>query len=232
MSYCLLQQTKGLSFLYQKWFRRVTWTPMTNKKVLILYAHPSQHRSEVNAPLFDAAQQIDGVTCVDLYAEYPHFNINIDSEQQRLREHDVVIFQFPLYWYSTPAILKEWQDLVLEYGFAYGSEGTELQGKTLLCVLSAGGKEEAYKAQGYNHFTIRELLAPIEQMSALTGMHYIAPLALFGSRTAIEENRIAQHIERYKTLLNALVKDTLDLKAAASLIKLNSALPQLIKEAS
>lgn len=102
----------------------------------------------------------------------------------------------------------------------------------MLCVLSAGGKEEAYKAEGYNHFTIRELLAPIEQMSALTGMNYIAPLALFGSRTAQEEDRIPQHVERYKTLLNALVNDTLDLEAAASLIKLNSALPQLIKEAS
>ncbi|MCV5371612.1 NAD(P)H-dependent oxidoreductase, partial [Escherichia coli] len=95
---------------------------MTNKKVLILFAHPSQHRSEVNTPLFKEAQKIEGVTCVDLYGEYPRFNINIDREQQRLREHDVVIFQFPLYWYSTPAILKEWQDLVLEYGFAYGTE--------------------------------------------------------------------------------------------------------------
>ncbi|ELB2159366.1 NAD(P)H-dependent oxidoreductase [Vibrio parahaemolyticus] len=205
---------------------------MTNKKVLILFAHPSQHRSEVNTPLFKEAQKIEGVTCVDLYGEYPRFNINIDREQQRLREHDVVIFQFPLYWYSTPAILKEWQDLVLEYGFAYGTEGTELQGKTMLCVLSASGKEEAYKAEGYNHFTIRELLSPIEQMSALTGMHYIAPLALFGSRTAAEEGRIPRHIERYKKLLTALVEDRLDVEAAASLIKLNSALPELIKEAS
>ncbi|WP_322804863.1 NAD(P)H-dependent oxidoreductase [Vibrio alfacsensis] len=205
---------------------------MINKKVLILFAHPSQHRSEVNTPLFKAAQAIEGVTCVDLYAEYPNFSINIDQEQQRLRDHDVIIFQFPLYWYSTPAILKEWQDLVLEYGFAYGSDGTELHGKTLLCVLSAGGKEEAYKAEGYNHFTIRELLAPIEQMSALTGMHYIAPFALFGSRTALEEDRISHHIERYKNLLTALVEDKLDLEAAASLIKLNSALPQLIKDAS
>lgn len=205
---------------------------MLNKKVLILFAHPSQHRSEVNAPLFKAAQEIEGVTCVDLYGEYPHFNINIDREQQRLRDHDVVIFQFPLYWYSTPAILKEWQDLVLEYGFAYGSEGTALHGKTMLCVLSAGGKEEAYKAEGYNHFTIRELLAPIEQMSSLTGMNYIAPLALFGSRTALEEGRIPHHLERYRTLLTALVEDKLNIEAAASLIKLNSALPELIKEAS
>ena len=205
---------------------------MANKKVLILFAHPSQHRSEVNTPLFKEAQKIEGVTCVDLYGEYPRFDINIDREQQRLREHDVVIFQFPLYWYSTPAILKEWQDLVLEYGFAYGTDGTALQGKTMLCVLSAGGKEEAYKAEGYNHFTIRQLLAPIEQMSALTGMNYIAPLAMFGARTADEEGRIPRHVELYKSLLTALVEDRLDVEAAASLIKLNSALPELIKEAS
>lgn len=205
---------------------------MINKKVLILFAHPSQHRSEVNAPLFKEAQNIKGVTCVDLYGEYPRFNINIDREQQRLREHDVVIFQFPLYWYSTPSILKEWQDLVLEYGFAYGTDGTELQGKTMLCILSAGGKEEAYKAEGYNHFTIRQLLAPIEQMSALTGMNYVAPFAMFGSRTAAEEGRIPRHIERYRKLLTALVEDRLDIDAASSLIKLNSALPDIIKEAS
>ncbi|EIW4961271.1 NAD(P)H-dependent oxidoreductase, partial [Vibrio parahaemolyticus] len=54
---------------------------MTNKKVLILFAHPSQHRSEVNTPLFKEAQKIEGVTCVDLYGEYPRFNINIDREQ-------------------------------------------------------------------------------------------------------------------------------------------------------
>lgn len=145
------------------------------KKVLVLYAHPSQHRSEVNAPLFNAAQAIEGVTCVDLYAEYSQFDINIDKEQARLLEHDVIVFQFPLYWYSTPALLKEWQDLVLEYGFAYGTDGIALKDKLMLCVVSAGGKEEAYKAEGYNHFTIRQLLAPIEQMAALTNMHYLPP---------------------------------------------------------
>ncbi len=69
---------------------------MSKNKVLVIYAHPSQHRSEVNAPLFAAAQAVDGVTCVDLYAEYPQFDINIDKEQARLLEHDVIVFQFPL----------------------------------------------------------------------------------------------------------------------------------------
>lgn len=79
---------------------------MSKNRVLVLFAHPSQHRSEANKPLFEQAKRIDGVTCVDLYAEYPTFKINIDREQKRLLDHDIIIFQFPLYWYSTPAILK------------------------------------------------------------------------------------------------------------------------------
>ncbi|HFQ5283529.1 TPA: NAD(P)H-dependent oxidoreductase [Vibrio vulnificus] len=204
---------------------------MSKNKVLVIYAHPSQHRSEVNAPLFAAAQAVDGVTCVDLYAEYPQFDINIDKEQARLLEHDVIVFQFPLYWYSTPALLKEWQDLVLEYGFAYGTDGTALKDKLMLCVVSAGGKEEAYNAEGYNHFTIRQLLAPIEQMAALTSMHYLPPFAIFGARTALEENRIDQHVERYVTLLQALVEDRVNIHAANHLNKITHALPQIIKEA-
>lgn len=201
---------------------------MTNKKVLILFAHPSQHRSEVNTPIFDAAKNIEGVTTVDLYHEYPTFNINIDKEQRRLLEHDVIIFQFPLYWYSTPAILKEWQDLVLEYGFAYGAEGKALKGKTLFCSLTAGGKADAYQTDGYNHFTIRELLYPIEQMSAMTRMTYLAPLALFGARTAAEESRLDQHINQWTQLLTALVNDKVDMEKASQVEKLNHHLNDII----
>lgn len=134
------------------------------------------------------------VTAVDLYAEYPSFRIDIDLEQQRLRDHDVICFMFPLYWYSTPAILKEWQDLVLEYGFAYGADGRELTGKKFICVLSAGGAESAYQASGLNRFTLPELLQPLEQTANLTGMTYLPPYALFGARTAKEDGKLSDHV--------------------------------------
>nr|WP_086937337.1 NAD(P)H-dependent oxidoreductase [Thaumasiovibrio occultus] len=207
---------------------------MTNeiRKVLVLFAHPSQRRSEINLPLFQASQQTQGVTCVDLYQEYPTYRINIDREQNRLREHDVIVFMFPLYWYSTPAILKEWQDLVLEYGFAYGSQGTELFGKTFLCALTAGGKESAYREEGHNHFTIRQLLQPLEQMANLTGMQYIAPFALFGARTAAEEGRTQRHVEQWRKLLEALVAGRVDLNAAARCDMLNDDTERYIVGAS
>lgn len=201
------------------------------KKVLILFAHPSPNRSEINVPLFHSSGGHDGVTLVDLYAEYPTFRINIDLEQQRLREHDVIVFMFPMYWYSTPAILKEWQDLVLEYGFAYGTDGTALHGKTFLCALTAGGAESAYRADGYNHFSVRELLHPLEQTAALTGMRYLAPFALFGARTAAEERRIGQHLDDWQNVLLALRDDRLDLIAAGSASRLNDDLSAVIREA-
>ena len=199
----------------------------SSTRVLVLFAHPSQDRSEVNMALRQATEGRDQVTLVDLYGEYPDYRIDIDREQQRLRDHDVVVFMFPLYWYSTPSILKEWQDLVLEYGFAYGSEGTALHGTTFLCVLSAGGAAQAYRAEGFNHFTIRELLQPLEQTARLTGMHYLPPLALFGSRTAVEEQRLAAHVADWTTLLDALLKGHIDRAGLAELVTLNESLPTL-----
>ncbi|MBW8184309.1 NAD(P)H-dependent oxidoreductase [Shewanella nanhaiensis] len=203
--------------------------PEEKKKILVLFAHPAQERSEINKPLFTECQQHGDVTCIDLYHEYPTFHIDIDKEQQRLVDHDVVIFMFPLYWYSTPAILKQWQDLVLEYGFAYGTNGTALKGKTFLCAISAGGSEDAYQEAGYNHFSIRELLQPLEQTASLTGMEYLAPFVLFGSRSAVEENRVHEHINQMHQLLNALANNKLDLAQAKSLPLLNKNLATLIQ---
>ncbi len=120
-------------------------------KLILYYAHPGQRFSNVNKAMWAAAQSVEGITRVDLYAEYPRFDINVDREQSRLLDHEVIVFQFPLFWYSTPSLVKEWQDLVLEHGFAYGTGGTELAGKTLMLAITAAGPEDAYTPKGYQH---------------------------------------------------------------------------------
>lgn len=200
---------------------------MKNNKILLLFAHPSKHRSDVNSPMFDAAKTLDFVTAIDLYAEYPRYDIDIDKEQKRLNEHDMIIFQFPFYWYSTPSILKEWQDLVLEYGYAYGKDGTALQGKTFLCALSAGGTEQAYRANGHNHFTVRELLQPLEQTAMLTGMHYLPPFTLFSSRSVIEKKALEIHLQQWRQLLNTLNKEGIPAQTVQSLITINEHLSKV-----
>ena len=202
------------------------------RKILVLFAHPSLHRSEINGPMARAAAAVEGVTLVDLYAEYPDFRIDVEREQRRLLEHDVVVFLHPLYWYSTPAILKEWQDLVLEHGFAYGSGGNKLHGKVFLDALTAGGLEDAYRDKGYNHYTIGELLQPLEQTASLCGMRWLPPFALFGARLAVEEGRVEQHLADWVRTLEALRDGRLDLARARDFGKLNDCLDTVIREAS
>ena len=85
------------------------------RKVLINFAHPARKRSKINSALRAALEGLDDVTINDLYANYPDFLIDVEREQSLCEDHDVIIFQHPFYWYSTPAIMKEWLDLVLQH---------------------------------------------------------------------------------------------------------------------
>lgn len=104
--------------------------------------------------MVDAIADLDGVELRDLYEEYPDFNIDVTEEQNWLDAHDIIVFQHPLYWYSCPALLKEWMDLVLEFNYALGPEGIALHGKKLLTVITTGGSTETYTRKGVNRSTI------------------------------------------------------------------------------
>ncbi|WP_315983290.1 NAD(P)H-dependent oxidoreductase [Aliamphritea spongicola] len=103
---------------------------------------------------------------------YPDYRIDVAAEQQALLEAEVIILQFPFYWYSVPALLKKWLDDVLAYDFAYGANGDKLKGKDLVLSFTIGGPEEAYDPQGYNHFPIAELIKPLQQTAYLAGMNF------------------------------------------------------------
>lgn len=184
--------------------------------VLLYYAHPGHQRSRVNQALIERAKTIDGINVHDLYALYPRFDINIDAEQERLRQNDVIVFQFPLFWYSTPSIIKEWCDLVLEYGFAYGEGGEALRGKSMLLCVSAAGQQQAYSPSGYQQYPLRVFLTPLERTATLCNMKFLPPYVLFGSLQAREDGRIDQHVEGYARLLRALQADKLDVNAVQS----------------
>ena len=183
-------------------------------RLIVYYAHPGQRFSRANRAMKKAAQGVENITLVDLYQEYPRHDIDVDREQQRLIDHDVILFQFPLFWYSTPSILKEWQDLVLQHGFAYGHEGDHLAGKTMMLAITAGGSDEAYTQKGYQHYPLRTFLVPLEQTARLCKMSFTAPYVLYSALTAEEESEIARHTDGYVNLLTAIRDDKYDFSAA------------------
>lgn len=183
--------------------------------LLVYYAHPGHRHSHANKAMLAEANGIDGINIVDLYAEYPRFEIDVEREQRRLVDHSVVLFQFPMFWYSTPSILKEWQDLVLEYGFAYGSDGDSLKGKRMMLAITAAGPDEAYTPQGYQHYPIRTFLTPLEQTARLCKMAFSPPYVLFSSLHAPADGRLEQHLIGYRNLLEAVRDDRYDFAAVA-----------------
>jgi glutathione-regulated potassium-efflux system ancillary protein KefG len=198
------------------------------RRILILFAHPVLERSRVNRRLLAAAREISGVTIHDLYEVYPTLDIDAKREQKLLIDHDVIVFQHPFYWYSTPAILKEWQDLVLEHGWAYGHGGTALRGKITLNAMTTGGPESAYHHGGYNRFTIRELLAPWDQTAHLCGMRFLAPFTVHAALKVAGDADCKAQCAEYRVLIEALRDERLDLDRAAAAENLLVALPQLI----
>ncbi len=172
-------------------------------RILVLFAHPARRRSRVNAAMAEAAARVPGVTVHDLYETYPNLVLDIDHEQDRLRRHDAIVFQHPIYWYSCPAILKEWQDLVLEHGFAYGRGGTALAGKALLSAVTTGGGPEAYGPEGMHGHPLADFLRPFEATARLCGMRWLEPFIVHDAHL-VEPPDIARLAAAYAARLAAL----------------------------
>ena len=185
-------------------------------KLLVYYAHPGHKYSRVNKAMAHTAAEHPSLTFCDLYAEYPRFIINIDIEQERLLNHDVIIFQHPLFWYSTPSLVKEWTDLVLEHGFAFGAGGNKLTNKIMMNAITAAGPQNAYTEEGYQHYPLRTFLTPMEQTARLCHMNYAAPYVLYSALTVGEDTEIPKHVKGYKSMLDAICNDTFDFERAFS----------------
>ena len=200
---------------------------MPAARILVLFAHPAFERSRVHRVLAKAVRDLPGVTFHDLYDAYPDFDVDVAREQALLEAHDAVVLQHPFYWYSTPALVKQWIDLVLEYGWAYGDRGTALRGKRLLSAISAGGHEASYGRSGSNHFTVSELLAPLVQTARLCGFEVLPPFVLYGTHD-LDAAAIARAAGEYGRLLAALRDGRVDLEAARALPRINLDLGALL----
>jgi glutathione-regulated potassium-efflux system ancillary protein KefG len=183
--------------------RRPGYGSAAMPRVLILLVHPALHRSRANAALAAAVRGLPGVELRDLYAAYPRHLVDVAREQALLREHDAVVWQHPFQWYSAPSLLKEWQDVVLAQGFAYGPGGTALHGKRLLSAVTTGGPASAYRPGGHNRYAMRELLAPFDQTAHLCGMAYLEPFVVHGVGQ-MSDAELGDAARRYRERVEAL----------------------------
>ncbi|WP_345270855.1 glutathione-regulated potassium-efflux system oxidoreductase KefF [Nibrella viscosa] len=193
-------------------------------RLLIQFAHPALEKSRVHRRLLTMTRSLDFVTINDLYENYPDFDIDVEREQRLLLEHEYIILQHPFYWYSSPAIVKQWEDLVLEHGWAYGREGVALAGKKMMNVITTGGRQEVYQENGFNRFTVRQFLAPFDQTANLCKMTYLPPFVIHGTHRMTEDD-IRNYVKRYQQFLELLAAGQLDLDAVKNIENLNDLIP-------
>jgi len=172
-------------------------------KIVILIFHPVLHKSRVNNVLLKAVKGLKGVNLRYMYDLYPDYQIDIKKEQEVLLQHDIIVWQHPFYWYSAPSLLKEWIDLVLEHGFAYGKAGRALEGKTVMTAISTGGRRDIYGSDEGVKFSIRDFLAPFEQTVRLCRMRYLPPFVTHGTHL-LNSEQIELAAEKYKRIITGL----------------------------
>jgi glutathione-regulated potassium-efflux system ancillary protein KefG len=172
-------------------------------KILVLIAHPRYENSLVNHSLIEGIKNLPFVTIQDLYEEYPDFDIDIHKEQQLLLEHDIIVWQHPIYWYNCPPLMKQWMDLVLAYGWAYGKNGEQLKGKIIFNCVSAGGSKQVYHHEGRNRFTLNEFLYSFNQTAKLCHMQYLPPFVVHQANIA-SEGICLSFANEYRTMLTNL----------------------------
>ncbi len=141
------------------------------KNVVIVCGHPNLKNSVANKTILDEiAAQCPQAEIRKLDELYPDYQFDVKAEQAALEKADVIIFQYPMNWYGVPGLLKLYIDKVMEHGWAYGSQGTALTGKTFLISLTTGVPEAGFSAKGFVGHTVEELTFPVAKFAEMAKM--------------------------------------------------------------
>lgn len=147
--------------------------------VLIVAGHPRINDDSVaNKTILEELERLlPGAEIDRLGVLYPDYVINVDAEQAKLAAADVIVLQYPLWWYGFPSLLAKWMEDVFVRGFSHGSTGIALRGKKLVVSLTAGAPKAYYSADSVD---INALLTPVAATCTLTGLECVGSLCLFG----------------------------------------------------
>lgn len=177
--------------------------------ILLLYAHPYPQHSRAGKALLDAVRDLPDVEVRSLYDLYPDFDIDVGAEQEALTRAALVVWLHPLYWYSVPAMLKHWFDVVLLRGWAYGKDGTALRGKRCLWVPTTGGDDGDYAPSGMHQHTFDKFIPAIEETARFCGMRWEPPLIVHGAHK-ITDAELAAAAQRLRARLQGFRREIED----------------------
>lgn len=156
------------------------------KKTLIIMAHSNPNDSKINKRIKHTLENEEDIIYKDIKSLYQDYNFDVKKEQEALMNAQKIIFQFPLYWWTAPAILKQWMDDIYTYGFAYKYDdkgawkALKLQNKEFQMIVTIGGSEEDYKNMNVK---VKDCLSSYSITASALGMKELDPYLLYGVDT-------------------------------------------------
>ncbi|WP_326732530.1 NAD(P)H-dependent oxidoreductase [Streptomyces phaeochromogenes] len=171
--------------------------------VLLVVGHPDLSQSKANAALVDAVRELAHVTVHDLYSAYPDFQIDVAAEQTLLAEHDVIVFQHPVFWYNTTPLFKQWQDKVFTLGWAFTMDGSasQLAGKKAVVAITTGVPADHYTPEGANQAAIETLLSSWLATLRLFQFDIQPMVKLYDTAFGLSDEDLATAAKQYNELL-------------------------------
>lgn len=174
------------------------------KKILVVSGHPDLNDSFANKTILAELNKLmPEAEFVYLDSLYPDFKIDAAAEQARLLKADVIVFQYPLFWYSMPSLLHRWVEQTFTHGFSHGSTGDKLKGKQLVLSFTSGAPEEMYRHGGPQNYEIEEFLPPLRQMANLCGLRWEGYVYSGGLSYASRHDAVALEQMRAKSVRHA-----------------------------
>lgn len=168
-------------------------------KVVILLAHPDFSESQANKNLLEAVYNPADVELYNLYGEKEY---TVEDWAKLMSKASFIVFQFPFYWMSAPAKLKQWQDDVLNTL----AKTPAVSGKPFLVVTTTGWSQEAYRSGGKIGFTMDELLRPYQAGITYAGMIWKTPLVVYGTGTPDSAKNVSIGVEQYRNIVNHYIQ--------------------------
>ncbi|TNJ29459.1 NADPH oxidoreductase [Giardia muris] len=163
-------------------------------RIVLYYSHSVEPKSAVNAPLIEAARQLSNVRVRWLESLYPSLQLTpeqVAAEKKIIEESDAIFFQFPVYWFSCPGMLKTFIDSVFTYGWAFGSASV-LKGKKYRIIMTTGGKAESYSGE----FTIDDVAKPFIASAVYCKMVPLPFHVLYADSPT--EGRVENYLELFR----------------------------------
>lgn len=138
------------------------------KNLLIVSGHTDLNDSVVNKIVLDELRKAFPEAEIDVLSElYPDYQIDVPAEQAKAEKADVIVWQFPMFWYSMPSLLRRWIETVFVHGFAHGSKGHAVEGTKLIASFTTGAPAEWWTKEGAG-YTLEDLMDP--QLKGTAGL--------------------------------------------------------------